>query len=312
MKTNRDKKTPKAMSDNETIERVDVTVVYEEDEPVVYLKDGAIAYLTLNRTQYHNSQNSQLLYALDDAFYQACGDDDIKVIVLRANGKHFSAGHDIGTPGRDFEVGRDDRRSMNYNHDNKPGAEKAYVREAEVYLEFCRRWRQLPKPTIAQIHGGCIAGGLMLAWVCDLIIASEDAFFQDPVVQMGFPGVEYFAHPFELNVRQAKEFLLLGERWSAERVHAAGMINKVVARDELESTVQDWAERIAKQPRLAMSLTKQACNHIEDLQGKRTGMDAVYHMHHFAHANNSLVKGDYIAGFDGKKMAAANKRKEDA
>ncbi|WKD49061.1 enoyl-CoA hydratase [Microbulbifer spongiae] len=292
---------------NETVDRAGTDIIYEEKYPVLYDVDGPIAYLTLNRVKYHNSQNSQMLYALDDGFYKACNDDHIKVIVLRAKGKHFSAGHDIGTPGRDFDYGRDDRRSMNYNHDNKPGAEKAYIREEEVYLEFCRRWRSVPKPTIAQIHKGCIAGGLMLAWVCDLIIASDDAFFQDPVVQMGFPGVEYFAHPFELNVRLAKEFLLLGERWSAERAYAAGMINKVVPRQQLETTVKSWADKIAKQPRLALSLSKKSCNHIEDLQGKRTGIDAVFAMHHFAHANNTLVKGDYIAGFDGRKMAQSNK-----
>lgn len=291
---------------NETVGRVTTDILYEEEHPVLYKVDGPIAYLTLNRVKYHNSQNSQMLYALDDGFYKACDDDHVKVIVLRANGKHFSAGHDIGSPGRDFDRGRDDRRSMNYNHDNKPGAEKAYIREAEVYLEFCRRWRSVPKPTIAQVHKGCIAGGLMLAWICDLIIASDDAFFQDPVVQMGFPGVEYFAHPFELNVRLAKEFLLLGERWSAERVLAAGMINKVVPRQQLEATVKSWSEKIATQPRLALSLSKKACNHIEELQGKRTGIDAVYAMHHFAHANNTLVKGDYIAGFDSKKMAQLN------
>ncbi|MDG1126797.1 MAG: enoyl-CoA hydratase [Hellea sp.] len=295
---------------NETIPKVDVDVVYEEENPVIYLKKDNIAFLTLNRTKYHNSQNSQMLYALDDAFLKATSDDGVKVIVLKANGKHFSAGHDIGTPGRDFHLGRDDRRSMNYNHDNKPGAEKAYVREQEVYLEFCRRWRAVPKPTIAQVQGGCIAGGLMLAWVCDLIIASDDAFFQDPVVQMGFPGVEYFAHPFELNIRLAKEFLLLGERWTAERVLSAGMINKIVPRSELDQATIDWAKKISQQPRLAMALTKQACNHIEDLQGKRSGMDMVFGYHHFAHANNTIVKGDYIAGFDGKKMAKSNKNKE--
>ncbi len=298
------------MYDNETVDRVEAEIVYEEKQPVLYEVRETTAYLTLNRVTYHNSQNADMLYALDDAFYKAVADDNVKVIVLKANGKHFSAGHDIGTPGRDFDKGREDRRGLNYNHDNKPGAEKAYVREQEVYLEFCRRWRAAPKPTIAQVHGGCIAGGLMLAWVCDLIVASDDAFFQDPVVQMGFPGVEYFAHPFELNIRQAKEFLFLGERWSAERAHSAGMVNKVVPRDELDAAVEAWATRIAQNPRLALSLTKQACNHIEDLQGKRTGMDAVYHMHHFAHAQNSLVKGDYIAGFDGKKMAASNREKE--
>ena len=295
---------------NETIPKVDVDDVYEEESPVIYQKKDNIAFLTLNRTKYHNSQNSQMLYALDDAFLKATSDDGVKVIVLKANGKHFSAGHDIGTPGRDFHLGRDDRRSMNYNHDNKPGAEKAYVREQEVYLEFCRRWRAVPKPTIAQVQGGCIAGGLMLAWVCDLIIASDDAFFQDPVVQMGFPGVEYFAHPFELNIRLAKEFLLLGERWTAERVLSAGMINKIVPRSELDQATVDWAKKISQQPRLAMALTKQACNHIEDLQGKRSGMDMVFGYHHFAHANNTIVKGDYIAGFDGKKMAKSNKNKE--
>jgi len=295
---------------NETIPKVDVDVVYEEENPVIYQKKDNIAFLTLNRTKYHNSQNSQMLYALDDAFLKATSDDGVKVIVLKANGKHFSAGHDIGTPGRDFHLGRDDRRSMNYNHDNKPGAEKAYVREQEVYLEFCRRWRAVPKPTIAQVQGGCIAGGLMLAWVCDLIIASDHSFFQYPVVQMGFPGVEYFAHPFELNIRLAKEFLLLGERWTAERVLSAGMINKIVPRSELDQATVDWAKKISQQPRLAMALTKQACNHIEDLQGKRSGMDMVFGYHHFAHANNTIVKGDYIAGFDGKKMAKSNKNKE--
>ncbi|MDG1522594.1 MAG: enoyl-CoA hydratase [Hellea sp.] len=295
---------------NETVPKVDVDIVYEEENPVIYQKKDNIAFLTLNRTKYHNSQNSQMLYALDDAFLKATSDDGVKVIVLKANGKHFSAGHDIGTPGRDFHLGRDDRRSMNYNHDNKPGAEKAYVREQEVYLEFCRRWRAVPKPTIAQVQGGCIAGGLMLAWVCDLIIASDDAFFQDPVVQMGFPGVEYFAHPFELNIRLAKEFLLLGERWTADRVLSAGMINKIVPRSELDQATLDWAKKISQQPRLAMALTKQACNHIEDLQGKRSGMDMVFGYHHFAHANNTIVKGDYIAGFDGKKMAKSNKNRE--
>jgi enoyl-CoA hydratase len=295
---------------NETVPKVGVDIVYEEENPVIYKKKDNIAFLTLNRTKYHNSQNSQMLYALDDAFLKATSDDGVKVIVLKANGKHFSAGHDIGTPGRDFHLGRDDRRSMNYNHDNKPGAEKAYVREQEVYLEFCRRWRAVPKPTIAQVQGGCIAGGLMLAWVCDLIIASDDAFFQDPVVQMGFPGVEYFAHPFELNIRLAKEFLLLGERWTADRVLSAGMINKIVPRSELDQATLDWAKKISQQPRLAMALTKQACNHIEDLQGKRSGMDMVFGYHHFAHANNTIVKGDYIAGFDGKKMAKSNKNRE--
>lgn len=294
------------MSDD-LVPKVDVTPDYETAEPILYHATDGIAWLTLNRPAFHNVQNSQMTYALDDAFMRATDDDAVKVIVLKSDAKHFSAGHDIGTPGRDFHSSFE-RRLMWYDHANKPGAEKAYIREQEVYLGMCKRWRDIPKPTIAQVHGGCIAGGLMLAWVCDLIVASDDAFFQDPVLQMGFPGLEYFAHTFELNTRIAKEFLFLGERMSAERAYQMGMLNRVVPRAELSDTVKAIAARIVQQPRLALQLAKQACNHMDDLAGKRTGMDAVFAMHHFAHAQNQLVKGDYIAGFDGKAMADANKK----
>ena len=292
--------------DLELVDRVDADIQYEEMEPVLYEEVDHVAYITLNRPEVHNAQNSQMLYALDDAFNQAVDEDSVKCIVLRSGGKHFSQGHDIGTPGRDFEKPAE-RRLMWYDHTNKPGAEKAYAREHEIYLGMCKRWRQIPKPTICQVHRGCIAGGLMLAWICDLIVASDDAFFQDPVLAMGFPGVEYFAHVHELNVRLAKEFLFLGDRMTAQRAYEIGMINRVVARDQLEEEVTAIASRIVQQPRLGLQLTKQACNHIEDLQGKSTGIDAVFGMHHFAHAQNSLVKGDYIAGHDLKSMAQSNK-----
>ena len=285
----------------------DVTPEYETDEPILYEAKDGIAWITLNRPDFHNVQNSQMTYALDDAFKKAVDDDAVKCIVLKSDAKHFSAGHDIGSPGRDFHSSFD-RRLMWYDHANKPGAEKAYIREQEVYLGMCKRWRAIPKPTIAQVHKGCIAGGVMLAWVCDLIIASDDAFFQDPVLQMGFPGLEYFAHTFELNTRIAKEFLFLGERMSAERAYQMGMLNRVVPRAQLADEVLKVAQRIVEQPRLALQLAKQACNHMDTLAGKEAGIDASFGYHHFAHAQNQLVKGDYIAGFDGKKMAEKNKK----
>lgn len=285
----------------------DVTPEYETDEPILYEAKDGIAWITLNRPDFHNVQNSQMTYALDDAFKRAVDDDAVKCIVLKSDAKHFSAGHDIGSPGRDFHSSFD-RRLMWYDHANKPGAEKAYIREQEVYLGMCKRWRAIPKPTIAQVHKGCIAGGVMLAWVCDLIIASDDAFFQDPVLQMGFPGLEYFAHTFELNTRIAKEFLFLGERMSAERAYQMGMLNRVVPRAHLADEVLKVAQRIVEQPRLALQLAKQACNHMDTLAGKEAGIDASFGYHHFAHAQNQLVKGDYIAGFDGKKMAEKNKK----
>ncbi len=282
-------------------------ITYETAEPVLYDTEGPIAWVTMNRPAFNNAQNSQMTYALDDAFKRAVDDDAVKVIILRGAGKHFSAGHDIGTPGRDVNK-TFDRRLMWADHTNKPAAEMLYTREHEVYLGMCRRWRDLPKPTIALVQGACVAGGLMLAWVCDFIVATDDAFFQDPVVRMGIPGVEYFAHAFELPPRVAKEFLMMGERMPAARAEQFGMVNKVVTRDELEGAGRAMAEKLAQYPRLGLWLSKQAINHVEDLRGKRTAMDAHYHMHHFAHAQNDLTTGNTLGGQDAKSMAAANKK----
>jgi enoyl-CoA hydratase len=292
-------------------DRTHPDIVYETDEPVLYAATGSIATVTMNRPKYSNSQNSQMTYALDECFRRAVNDDAVKVIVLGGSGKHFSGGHDIGTPGRDVMKSWPDRRTIWYDHANKPGAEFYYAREQEVYLGMCRRWREIPKPTIAMVQGACVAGGLMLAWVCDLIIASDDAFFADPVVRMGIPGVEYFAHPFELHPRIAKEFLFLGERMPAERAYRMGMVNKLCAREQLESETYAVAERIAAMPRLGLALTKQAINHIEDLQGKRTGMDAVFHMHHLAHAHNDLTSDNPLSGFDARTMAASQRPRDE-
>lgn len=289
----------------------DVEITYETETPVTYAVEGPIAWITMDRKAFHNAQNSQMTYALDDAFRRAVDDDAVKVIVLRGAGKHFSAGHDIGTPGRDLHKSFE-RKHLVYDHVNKPGAELLYAREHEVYLGMCRRWREIPKPTIAMVQGACIAGGLMLAWVCDLIVASDDAYFQDPVIRMGIPGVEYFAHAFEMHPRIAKEFLFLGERMPAPRAYELGMVNRMVPRDQLEDQTRAMAEKIAAMPRLGLSLTKQAVNHVEDLRGKRTAMDAVFHMHHFAHAQNDLVSGNSLGGLDGKAMAAGNKRADEA
>jgi len=278
----------------------------QDDSIVLYEAAEGIAWITMNRPRYNNAQNGRMTYLLDAAFQRAVADDEVKVIVLKGEGKHFSAGHDIGTPGRDVHLSQE-RTSMWYDHANKQGGEYLYVREAEAYLGMCRRWRDIPKPTIAAVQGACIAGGLMLAWVCDLIVATDDAYFSDPVVRMGIPGVEYFAHPYELNPRIAKEFLFTGNKMGAERAYQMGMVNQISSRDSLLEDVGALAAKIATMPRLGLALTKQAINNVEDLQGKRTGMEAAFAWHHFAHAHNDLVSGDKLGGFDAKAMAKANK-----
>lgn len=286
--------------------------VYETTEPVLYAAADGVARITMNRPGFNNAQNSQMTYALDAALKRAADDDAVKVIVLAGAGKHFSAGHDIGTPGRDVNKPFE-RSTLWWDHSNKPGAEFHFAREQEVYVGMCRRWREIPKPTIAMVQGACVAGGLMLAWVCDLIIASDDAFFQDPVLRMGIPGVEYFAHVHELNPRIAKEFLFLGERMPAARARELGMVNRVVAREALEAEVTAIAAKIAAQPRMGLALAKQVVNRAQDLQGLQATIDMAFGYHHFAHAHGmTLAAGaaggmSHLGGQDARSMAAANK-----
>jgi len=280
------------------------------DQVVLYRVEGPVARITLHRPEYRNAQNSAMTYALDAAFQRATDDDGVAVIVLDGSGKHFCAGHDIGTPGRDVDQTFDRKAVIWWDHTDKEGGDQRFARESEVYLGMCRRWREVPKPVIAMVHGACIAGGLMLAWSCDFIIASDDAFFSDPVVRMGIPGVEYFAHPWVMNPRAAKEFLFTGDRFSAERARELGMVNQVVPRAELESTVLAMAERIAKMPRFGLALTKKAVNQAEDLQGLRAGMDSVFGLHHFAHTHNAEVSSDSLGGLDAKSMAEKNKEQK--
>jgi enoyl-CoA hydratase len=279
-----------------------------QEQVVTYERRGSVAVVTMNRPEYGNAQNSRMTYALDAAFTRAVDDDEVKVIVLAGSGKHFSGGHDIGTPGRDIDQTFERRAVIHWDHVDKQGVESRFARESEVYLGMCRRWREIPKPMVAMVQGACIAGGLMLAWSCDFIVASEDAFFSDPVVRMGIPGVEYFAHPWVMNPRAAKEFLFTGDRFGAQRARELGMVNQVVARDDLEATVMGIAERISAMPRLGLALTKKAVNQAEDLMGMRSGMDSVFGLHHAAHAHNAEVGKDSLAGMDARSMAEKNGR----
>jgi enoyl-CoA hydratase len=245
-------------------------------------ENAGIARITLARPEARNAQSVEMLYALNDAFDAAAQDDAVKVIILDAEGPHFSAGHDLrdrGTPG-DFEaVGT-------WCGFELPGHEGYFAREEEIYLGMCRRWRDLPKPTIAVVQGRCIAGGLMLAWVCDIIIASDDAVFSDPVVGMGVNGVEWFVHPYELGARKAKELLFTADSWTAEEAREMGMVNRVVARSELRESALVMARKIAAKPSFALKLAKLSVNQALDAGGQKTAIDAAFGLHHVAHAHN--------------------------
>lgn len=257
------------------------TLIYEMPEP-------GIARIRLNRPDRANAQDTELLYELNDAFDQAAHDNDVRVIVLAAEGKHFSAGHDLSETDSAAAMARH-RTVGTMCGFGCAGAEAQMAREEEIYTGFCERWRNIPKPTIAAVQGKCIAGGLMLAWPCDLIIASDDASFADPVVSFGVGGVEWFHHVYELGARKAKEILFTGDSISAADALALGMVARVVPRDELQEATLAMARKIASKSRFALKMTKLAINGVADAGGRDVAMQNAFHLHQLAHTHNLKV-----------------------
>lgn len=251
------------------------------------VEDG-IARITLNRPETANAQDTQFLYELNDAFDRGAHDEDVRVIVLAANGKHFSSGHDLAEK-EPYQRMSDFETVGTMCGFTCQGAEAQMSREEEIYIGFSERWRNIPKPTIAAVQGKCIAGGLMLAWPCDLIIATDDAIFVDPTVSFGVGGVEYFHHFWEVGARKAKEMLFTSDEITAAEALQLGMVNKVVARDALEDATLEMARKIAAKSRFALKMTKKAINGAQDAQGRKVAMQNAFHLHQLAHTHWSKV-----------------------
>jgi enoyl-CoA hydratase len=262
------------------------TIAYEEPAPKV-------ARIVLNRPDKRNAQNFRMLYELNDAFDRAAQDDSISVIVLAANGPHFSAGHDLRDNEHDAVLAEYDTVGT-WCGFACAGAEQQMAREKEVYIGLCERWRNIPKPTIAEVQGKVIAGGLMLVWPCDIIVAAADAEFTDNTVSMGVGGAEFFNHPWELGVRKAKELLFTSDPISAEDAHRLGMVNHVVSNGDLTSFTLALASRIAEKPLFALKLAKEAVNAAQDCQGRVNAMQTSFALHQLAHSHNQQVHGMLI------------------
>src|SRR4029450_4071201 len=162
----------------------------EYETILVERPDPRIARIVMNRPEARNAQNLQMTYDLNAAFDLMVQDDAVKVIILAGNGPHFSSGHDL-RPGGKNAAGVDFPPVGNWGGFAEANAHGRFAREQEIYLQITRRWRNLAKPVIAEVHGKCIAGGLMLAWACDLLVASHDGGFCDPVVALGVCGGEW-------------------------------------------------------------------------------------------------------------------------
>jgi enoyl-CoA hydratase/carnithine racemase len=239
---------------------------------IEYEASERIATITLNRPEAANAQSLELLDELDEAWRRAADDPEVRVIVLQANGKHFSAGHDIKSVPADAQTDGWTLAGI-------------YEIEARRFLEYSLRWRNVPKPSIAAVQGVCISGGLLLCWPCDLIIAAENASFSDPVVNMGIGGVEYHGHTWEWGARKAKEILFTARSMSAHEAERVGMVNRVVPLDDLRTETRRLAAEIATKHPFALRQAKRAVNQTLDVQGFYAAVQSVFDIHQTGHGH---------------------------
>ena len=245
---------------------------------VIYEKGNGIAKITLNRPEVRNAENRQMSREILEAFKLAEEDNEVRVIVLAAAGTSFSSGHDLGSPAA---IAEGQKEPVNTTMGR-------YEHEEERWLKSWLYVRDLDKPTIAAVQGYCIMGGFMLATMCDIIIASEDAKFADMAVRMGGAAVEYFSHPWELGVRKCKELLFTGDYIDAQEAWRLGMVNRVVPCERLEEETMNLANKIALQKPHALKLAKQAINYTQDLMGFRESLHYLFNIHQLSHAYGAL------------------------
>jgi enoyl-CoA hydratase len=253
--------------------------------------EGSIVRILLNRPGSRNAQNRGMLVELGDAFLAAEADDAVRVVILGGAGPIFSSGHDLGSKEAIAEHRGPDRHpTYTVNGATRRGTEARMLQEWHYFYDNTRRWRNLRKITIAQVQGTVYAAGLMLMWACDLIVAANDAEFADVVgTRLGMCGVEYFAHPWELGPRKAKELLLTGDALGAEEAHQLGMVSKVFSPDELEQQTIELARRIAQLPTMSALLIKEAVNQSVDNMGFYNALNACFTLHELNHSHWAQV-----------------------
>jgi enoyl-CoA hydratase len=212
-----------------------------------------------------------MLEEIDAALDAADADDAVRVVVLAGSGSHFSAGHDL----KEIMEARPPWASMRSTPAGKLHHEQV------MYWERSLRWRDFPKPTIAAVQGTCSAAGLMLACMCDLIVAADDARFSNPVLRMSGAGVELLVEPWELGARRAKEFLLCARVLDAAEAERAGMVNRVVPRAELGAEARRMADEVALVPPVTAAAVKETINATLDRQGQRDSWRYHFMVHQF-------------------------------
>jgi enoyl-CoA hydratase/carnithine racemase len=218
----------------------------------------------MNRPDVANAQSAAMVHQIEQSLRLADEDYEIKVVIVKSNGKGFSAGHDVSMkPGLNPEF----EASMANTGVPWKGHRDLYLWPVLSLWEF-------PKPVIAQVHGYCIGGGTYYGLFTDITIASEDAYFQMPLLQgHGLPGGETMIEPWVfMNWKRASEYLYTAQTLTAAQALEMGIVNRVVARADLEQAVEDLAAQIAQVPLSTLMATKALMKRAWELMGMRMHM----------------------------------------
>ena len=233
------------------------------DSIVTYEKLGQIAVITANRPKQINAQSRRLLESLDETFAEAAEDNEVRVITLFGAGKHFSAGHDLGST---EELEDQKQRPIG------SGIRNRYNHSREQFVDKTMRWRNLPKPTIAGVQGYCIYGGWIVASAMDLIFAADSAMFLAS-------NFQYMSVPWDIHPRKAKELLFESRFINAQEAFDLELVNRVVPEAQLRDEVLDYATRVARNDPFQLRMMKLAVNQMQDTQGFHAHINSAHLMH---------------------------------
>src|SRR6058998_2739783 len=225
---------------------------------VTYTVDGRVGIVTLNRPDKLNAISPELKHLLIERFHEADADKATAVVVLRAEGRSFSAGYDIGpNPARAARRGNALAWHESLTDD--------------VRLEMTP-W-DMRKPVIASVQGHCLGGGCEMVMMCDVTVAADDALFGEPEIRFSNVGPA-LVMPFIVGLKRARELLYMGDPIDAQTALAYGMVNRVVPRAELLTATLKFARRMALIAPEALAGTKLAINRGADAAGFRNAIRA--------------------------------------
>ena len=216
-----------------------------ENDILLESHGGSIARLTLNRPESRNSLSTAMLRQLIEAVSRLGDSRDVRVIVLSANGPGFCSGHDL--------------RELTQARQNPDGGAMFFEETMNLCSSLMMAITRTPKPVIAEVHGIATAAGCQLVATCDLAVASDDARFATPGVNIGlFCSTPMVALSRNVGRKASMNMLLTGDMIDADEARVIGLVNKVVPKQNLRQTVDGLAEKITSKSPAILRIGKEA------------------------------------------------------